>query len=64
MISPGMAYPMEEIVSSLQGKRKRADQPLSPIERMQAQADKDDGEDLDNYRQHKRYITEVRAGTG
>lgn len=55
---------MDEIVSpSSTGKRKRAvsypHRPMSPIERLQAQADAEEGEDLDNFRQHKRYLTEV-----
>jgi hypothetical protein len=46
-------------------KRKRgplgAQRPLSPIERLQQESEYEQDDDLDCFRQHKRYITEVRG---
>jgi hypothetical protein len=65
---------MDELMSptSSAGKRKRhaahaVHRPMSPIERLQAQADAEEEDlELDDFRHHKRYITEVgcaaRAG--
>ena len=49
------------------GKRRRpaafgslgGHRPRSPIERLRAEEEED--EDLDNFRQHKRYLSEVRS---
>lgn len=56
---------MDEVMSpSSTGKRKRQaapHRPMSPIERLQADAEAETEDELDNFRQHKRYLTEVCA---